>query len=129
MLVDKAVPAYTWTEEIFRDHLERDIPEMTQMVILSPTACMFFKGQRSVGEGYTGEQAHEIVSRVSSMRMWAGTDALIAAYVVTLSEARHILVKAREFIKRQRIQKLTTHKPTGGVLSAPPEEARETSHR
>ena len=44
VLVDKAIPAYTWTEEIIRDHLERDIPEMTQMVILSPTACMFFKG-------------------------------------------------------------------------------------
>ena len=44
VIVDKAVPAYTWTEEIIRDHLERDIPEMTQMVILSPTACMFFKG-------------------------------------------------------------------------------------
>ena len=44
VLVDKAVPAYTWTEEIIKDHLERDIPEMTQMVILSPTSCMFFKG-------------------------------------------------------------------------------------
>ena len=36
VLVDKAVPAYTWTEEIIRDHLERDIPEVAQMVILSP---------------------------------------------------------------------------------------------
>ena len=44
VLVDKAVPAYTWTEEIIRDHLEKDIPEMTQMAILSPTACMFFQG-------------------------------------------------------------------------------------
>ena len=51
VVVDKAVPAYTWTEEIIRDHLSRDIPEMTQMVILSPTACIFFKGRRSVGEG------------------------------------------------------------------------------
>ena len=45
VLVDKAVPAYTWTEEIIKDHLDRDIPEMTQLVILSPTACIFFKGR------------------------------------------------------------------------------------
>ena len=45
VLVDKAVPAYTWTEEIIKDHLCRDILEMTQLVILSPTACMFFKGR------------------------------------------------------------------------------------
>ena len=107
VLVDKAIPAYTWTEEIIKDHLERDIPEMTQMVILSPMACMFFKGRRSMGEGYTGEQA----------------------YVVTLGEARHILVKAREFIRGQRIQKLTTPKPTRGVLSAPPKRLEKPAIR
>ena len=135
VLVDKDVPTYTWTEEIIRDHLERDIPEMTQMVILSPTACMFFKGRRSVGEGYTGEQAHEIVGRVSSARMWAGTDALIGAFVVTLGEARHILVKASKFIKRQRIQKLTTLKLMGGAPSTSPKKlekpaiGKEAEHR
>ena len=44
MLVDKAVPTYTWTEKIIKDHLNTDIPEMTQLVILSFTACIFFKG-------------------------------------------------------------------------------------
>ena len=88
-----------------------------------------------MGEGYTREQAHEIVGRVAGARMWAGTDALIAAYVVTLGEARHILVKACEFIKRQRIQKLTTPKSTGGVPSAPPKKlkkpvvGKEAEHR
>ena len=119
VLVDKAVPAYTWTEEITKDHLDRDIPEMTQLVILSPTACIFFKGRRSMGEGYTGEEAHQIIGRVASARMWAGTDALVAAYVVTLGEAHHILVKARDFIKRQTLQKLTAPKTTSGVPSAP----------
>ena len=119
VLVDKAVPAYTWTEEIIKDHLDRDIPEMTQLVILSPTACIFFKGRRSMGEGYTGEEAHQIVGRVAGARMWAGTDALVAAYVVTLGEARHILVKACDFIKRQTLQKLTAPKTMSGVPSAP----------
>ena len=88
-----------------------------------------------MGEGYTGEQAHEIIGQVSSTQMWAGTDALVAAYVVMLGEARHILVKAREFIKRQRIQKLMTPKPAGGVLSAPPKKiekpvvGKEAEHR
>ena len=135
VLVDKAVPAYTWTKEIIKDHLERDIPEMTQMVIISPTACMFFKGQRSVGEGYTGEQAHKIISRVTGAWMWAGTDAFVAAYVMTLGEAHHILVKAHEFIRGQRIQKLTTPKPMRGAPSAQPKKfeksaiGKEAEHR
>ena len=99
VVVDKAVPTYTWTEPIIRDHLERYIPEMTQMIMLSTTAVIFFKGRRSVGEGYTGEEAHQIIDRVAGAQSWAGTDALVAAYAVTLREARHLLVKAREFVR------------------------------
>ena len=44
VVADKAVPTYTWTEPIILDHLERHIPEMTQMIVLSTTAVIFFKG-------------------------------------------------------------------------------------
>ena len=87
VVVDKAVPTYTWTEPIIRDHLERHISEMTQMIVLSPMAVIFFKGRRSVGEGYTVEEAHQIIDRVAGARSWAGTDALVATYAVTLREA------------------------------------------
>ena len=62
VVVDKAVPTYTWTEPIIQDHLERHIPEMTQMIVLSTTAMIFFKGRWSVGEGYTKEEAHQIIA-------------------------------------------------------------------
>ena len=45
VLVEKAVPAYAWTEEIIKDHFERDIPGMTQVIILSPMTCILFKGR------------------------------------------------------------------------------------
>ena len=106
VVVDKAVPTYTWTEPIIQDHLERYIPEMTQMIVLSTMAVIFFKGRRSVGEGYTGEEAHQIIDRVAGVQSWAGTDALVAAYAVTLREARHLLVKAREFVRCWTIQKV-----------------------
>ena len=121
---------------MIKDHLSRDIPEMTQLVILSPTACMAFKGRRSVGEGYIGEEANQIVGRVTRARLWAGTEAMICAYAVTLGEARHILVKAREFIRTQRIQKLTTPKtipmPTAKPVPKQPSKpsvGREAEHR
>ena len=136
VLVDKAVPAYTWNEQIIKDHLSRDIPEMTQLVILSPTACIAFKGRRSVGEGYTGEEANQIVGRVAGARLWAGTDAMICAYAVTLGEARHIWVKARDFIRVQRLQKLTAPKAVPTLTAKPvpkqkskPSVAEEVEHR
>ena len=105
VVADKAVPTYTWTEPIIRDNLERHIPEMTQMIVLSTTALIFFKGRRSVGEGYTGEEAHQIIDRIAGARSWASTDALVAACVVTLREAHQLLVKAWEFVRHRTIQK------------------------
>ena len=110
---DWSVPAYVWTNKIIRDEIiSRDILEMTQLVVLSLSGCLAFKGKRSLGEGYTGNQTLEIVTRLEGHRLWAGTEAMIMACPITLMEARHVLVKARDFIRKQRTQKLTIPKPT-----------------
>ena len=122
---DRSVPAYVWTDEIIRDQVSRDIPEMTQLVVLSPSGCLAFKGKRSLGEGYTGDQALEIIARLEGHWLWAGTKVTIMACPIMLVEARHVLVKARDFIRKQRIQKLTSPKPT--TLSAVPKMKEKTS--
>ena len=122
---DRSVLAYIWTDEIIRDHVSRDIPEMTQLVVLSPSGCLAFKGKRSLGEGYMGDQALEIVTRLEGHRLWAGMEAMITACPITLMEARHILVKVRDFIRKQRIQKLTSPKLT--TPSAVPKMKEMTS--
>ena len=131
VVADKAVPTYTWTEPIIRDHLERHIPEMTQMIMLSTTAVIFFKGQWSVGEGYTGEEAHQIIDKVAGARSWAGTDTLVAAYAVTLREARQLLVKAREFVRCRTIQKALAPKspPTPMEWERKPVVGEAREHR
>ena len=66
---DRSVPTYIWTDEIIRDHVSRDIPEMTQLVVLGPSGCLAFKGKRSLGEGYMGDQALEIVTRLEGYQL------------------------------------------------------------
>ena len=72
-----------------------------------------------------GDQALEIGARLEGHRLWAGTEATITACPITLMEARHILVKARDFIRKQRIQKLTSPKLT--TPSAVPKTKEKTS--
>ena len=74
---------------------------MTQLVVLSPSGCVAFKGKRLLGEEYMGDQALEIIRRLEGHWLWAGTEAMITACPITLVEARHILVKARDFIRKQ----------------------------
>ena len=112
----RSVPAYIWTNEIIRDHVSWDIPEMTQLVVPSLSSCLSFKGKRLLGEGYMGDLALEIVTRLEGHWLWASTEVMITACPITLMEAWHILVKARDFIQKQRIQKLTS--PKLPVLSA-----------
>ena len=112
ILADWSVPAYIWTDKIIRYHVSRDILEMMQLVVLSLSGCLAFKGKRSLREGYTGDQALEIITRLEGHWLWAGTEAMITACPIMLMEAQHILVKARDFIRKQRIQKLTSPKLT-----------------
>ena len=104
---------------------------MTQMIVLSTTAVIFFKGRWSVGEGYTGEEAHQIIDRVASARSWAGTDALVATYAVTLREARHLLVKARKFVRCRTTQKVLALKlpPTPTEWERKPIVGEAREHR
>ena len=104
---------------------------MTQMIMLSTMAVIFFKGRRSVGEGYTGEEAHQIIDRVASARSWAGTDALVAAYAVTLREVHQLLVKAREFVRCRTIQKALALKspPTLTEQERKPVVSKVREHR
>ena len=85
---------------------------MMQLVVLSPSRCLAFKGKRLLGEGYTGDQALEIITRLEGHWLWAGMEVTITACLITLMEAWHVLVKARDFIRKQRIQKLTSPKLT-----------------
>ena len=54
-----------------------------------------------------GDRALEIVARLEGHGLWAGTKAMITACPIMLMEAQHVLVKVRDFIWKQRIQKLT----------------------
>ena len=110
---DRAVPAYAWIEELIKDHLEREIPDMREIIILSPTACLIFKGRRSAKEGYVKDEVFPILERIQGGRTWAGKDAVLMATAVSVAESRHILSWARTFIRSNRLTKLTSaQRPT-----------------
>ena len=46
--------------------------------------------------------------RINGQYIWAGKNALVVGIAVTLAESRHILAKARNFIRTQKLQKMAT---------------------
>ena len=72
-----------------------------------------------------GDQALEIITRLEGHQLWASTEVTITECPIMLMEARHVLVKARDFIRKQRIQKLSSPKKT--TPSAMPKMKEKTS--
>ena len=106
-LVDRALPSYAWNEELIRDHMDRVIEDISDITVLSPTACLIFRGRRLVKEGFGTEELQQIIERINGQYIWAGKNALVVGIAVTLAESRHILAKARNFIRTQKLQKMT----------------------
>ena len=112
-VADRALPSYVWNEELIRDHMDRVIEDISNIAVLSPMACLIFRGRRSVKEGFSTEELQQIIERINGQYIWAGKNALVVGIAVTLAESQHILAKARNFIRTQRLQKMT-------MLSASP---------
>ena len=41
-VADRALPSYAWNEELIRDHMDRVIKDISDIAVLSPTACLIF---------------------------------------------------------------------------------------
>ena len=88
--------------------MDWEIEDISDIAILSPTACLIFRGQSSEKEGFSTEELQQIIEKINGQYIWAGKNALMVGIAVMLAESRHILVKARNFIRTQKLQKMTT---------------------
>ena len=41
-VADRALPSYAWNEELIRDHMDRAIEDISDIAVLSSTACLIF---------------------------------------------------------------------------------------
>ena len=105
-VADRALPS-SWNEELIRDHMDKVIKDISDITVLSPTACLIFRGRRSAKEGFGTEELQQIIERINGQYIWAGKNVLVVGIAVTLAESWHILAKARNFIRTQKLQKMT----------------------
>ena len=64
-VADRALPSYAWNEELIRDHMDRVIEDISDITVLSLTACLIFRGQRLAKEGFGTEELQQIIERIN----------------------------------------------------------------
>ena len=88
--------------------MDRVIEDISDIAVLSPKVCLIFRGRRLAKEGFSAEELQQIIEKINGQYTWAGKNAVMVGIAVTLAESRHILAKARNFIRTQKLQKMTT---------------------
>ena len=87
-VADRALPSYAWNEELIRDHMDRVIEDISDIAVLSPMACLIFRGWRSMKEEFSAEELQQIIERINGQYISAGKNALVVGVAVMLAEYR-----------------------------------------
>ena len=103
----RAVPTYAWNEEIIADYVAKDVPFITQIIILNQMECLLFAGRRNKkDEGFSWPDAQRYVAKIAGAVIWVGRDVIIQAVPVTVAKAKVDIAKAWQFIRSQTLERI-----------------------
>ena len=96
------------------------------MILLSPTECLIFCGNRAQGQGMSWDESLQYAHQLTGIHPWTGYMIDVVAYQRTLKEARHEMQVAREFTHERTKQRIThlnalAMAPAAKVRSAMPQ--------
>ena len=77
------------------------------MILLSPTECLIFCGNRAKGQGMSWDESLQYSHQLTGIHPWTGYMIDVVAYQRTLKEARHKMQVAREFTHERTKQRIT----------------------
>ena len=77
------------------------------VVLLSPTECLIFCGNRTQGQGMSWDESLHYAHQLTAIHPWTGYMIDVIAHQRTLKEARHEMQVAREFMHERTKQRIT----------------------
>ena len=77
------------------------------MILLSPTECLIFCGNRAQGQGMSWDESLQCAHQLTGVHPWTGYMIEVVAYQWTLKEAQHEMQVVREFTYERTKQRIT----------------------
>ena len=100
-----------WVEDLLKDFFQSILGINLSVILLSPTECLIFCGNRTQGQGMSWDESLHYAHQLTGIHPWTGYMIEVTAHQQTLKEARHEMQVAREFTHdrtKQRIAHLNT---------------------
>ena len=94
-----SVPTRALTDRIIQLYLNPVIADITQIILLSNTDFLVYKGRKSKEEGMPYEEATSYLRSIIGSRDWVGFPIVIRATPLTLNKGKARIVDAHEFVR------------------------------
>ena len=98
----RSLEPHAWVEDLLKDFFQLILGINLSVILLSPTECLIFCGNRTQGQGESLHYAHQLMS----IHPWTGYMIDVTAHQRTLKEARHEMQVVREFTHERTKQRI-----------------------
>ena len=93
----QSLESHAWVEDLLKDFFQSILGINLSVILLSPTECLIFCGNRAQGQGMSWDESLQYAHQLTGIHPWTGYMIDVVAYQWTLKEARHEMQVAREF--------------------------------
>ena len=120
----RSLESHAWVEDLLKDFFQSILGINLSVILLSPTECLIFCGNRAQGQGMSWDESLQYAHQLTGIHPWTGYMIEVVAYQRTLKEARHEMQVAREFTHERTKQRITH---LNALAMAPAAKARSAT--
>ena len=103
----QSLKPHAWVEDLLKDFFQSILGINLSVILLSPTECLIFCGNRTQGQGMSWDESLHYAHQLTGVHLWTGYMIEVVAHQRTLKEARHKMQVAREFTHERTKQRIT----------------------
>ena len=103
----QSLEPHAWVDDLLKDFFQSILGINLSVILLSPTECLIFCGNRAQGQGMSWDESLQYAHQLTGIHPWTGYMIEVVAYQRTLKEAQHEMQVAREFTHERTKQRIT----------------------
>ena len=102
----RSLKPHAWVEALLQDFFQLILGINLTVILLSPTECLIFCGNRTQGQGMSWDESLHYAHQLMGIHPWTGYMIEVTAHQRILKEARHEMQVAREFTHERTKQRI-----------------------
>ena len=102
----RSLEPHAWVKDLLKDFFQSILGINLSVILLSPTECLIFCGNRTQGQGMSWDESLLYAHQLMGIHPWTGYMIEVTAQQQTLKEARHEMQVVREFTHERTKQRI-----------------------